>query len=242
MCTCYWCCCWCLERTNFFLPKQRDFKQPSTFTHSLESRQEASGCAPSFLGRGQKGNATKCFRGERKNTCKTTQGNRLYYSPAQFSKTFLPNCWTHGGGGEGGTSTLFFFSKWPHHLVGKEGEETDLSPEDWTMWYEFKIKHNVHRIHQGWLIEAQLGNSIVCTIWRKESCLGKITLSLASVLFLLCIFAILGGRGWGVYEQECKGLLAKAPLWKSRKTNNQHWCLRTAPQLPYFQTFYLPRI
>lgn len=40
------------------------------------------------------------------------------------------------------------------HLVGKEGEETDLRPADWTTWYELKIKQNVLRIYQEWLIET----------------------------------------------------------------------------------------
>lgn len=62
------------------------------------------------------------------------------------------------------------------------------------MWYELKRKHHVHRIHQEWLIEARLGDSIVCTIQRKKSCLGKITFSLASALFLLCISVM---WGWG---------------------------------------------
>lgn len=52
---------------------------------------------------------------------------------------------------------------------------------------------------------------------------------------MLCIFVV-----WG-YEQECKVLLAKAPLLRSRKTNNQQRCFGTSqscPALKYF-TFHL---
>ena len=35
-----------------------------------------------------------------------------------------------GGGGVEPNSKLFFFSKGTHHLVGKQGEKTELSPKD----------------------------------------------------------------------------------------------------------------
>lgn len=99
---------------------------------------------------------------------------------------------------------LSFFSQM-HSPFGGQTRWGNITEPQGPKWYEFKIKHNLHWSHQEWLAETNWGTHLFSR--RKESCFGKITLSLASVLFLLCIFVT---WRWGLHEQKCKGLLAKS--------------------------------